>query len=84
MKSSTEIFTQQIKVLLDLDHEVRQKLSSTLSSTEQEMLKLEAWLEEMLKQVQHLDLVLSAIYPRLEILQLLLKERHKQESMLKH
>ena len=47
MKSLTVISTQQINDLLDLNQEIRQKLSSMPSYTEQEMKSLGQWLEEV-------------------------------------
>ena len=47
MKSLTATSTQQINDLLDLNQEIRQKLSSMPSYTEQEMRSLGQWLEEV-------------------------------------
>lgn len=47
MQSLTETSTQLIKSLRDLNQELRQKLSSMPSCTEQEILSLAQWLEEV-------------------------------------
>ena len=50
-----ETYTRQIKNLQDLNQEIRQRLLSMPSSTEQEMRNLEKWLEETEKMVSDLE-----------------------------
>ena len=47
MKSLMETYTPLIKSLQDLNQEIRLRLSSMPYYTEQEMLSLEQWLEEV-------------------------------------
>jgi len=54
MKYSLETFIQQTNLLAVLTHEVKQRLSSMRSSMEQEMLKSEVSLEELLEMVSDL------------------------------
>lgn len=54
MKYSREIFTRQISWLLALKLEIKQRLSSTLSFTAQEMRRSEVSLEEMQEMVKDL------------------------------
>ena len=54
MKSLTETYTPLIKNLLDLNQEIRQRLSSMPSSTEQEMQSLGLWLEEVERMAKEL------------------------------
>ena len=55
MKSLTVISTQQTSDLLDLNQEIRQKLSSMPSYTEQEMRSLGQWLEEVEMLAENLE-----------------------------
>ena len=55
MKSLRETYTPLIKNLQDLNQEIRRRLSSMPSSTEQEMQSLGQWLDEAERQVSSLD-----------------------------
>ena len=61
MKLSTVISTQQTSDLLDLNQEIRRKLSSMPSYTEQEMKSLGQWLEEVEKLAKTLENLSSII-----------------------
>ena len=75
MTFSTETSTQLIKLGQDLNQELRLKLSFMPSSTEQEMLRLEAWLEETRKQVEELSNLSLIIFQHLSLLEIELQER---------
>ena len=75
MSFSTETYTQQIKWLRDLNQEIRQKLSSMHSCTEQEMQSLERWSEETQTMVDDLDNLSSIISLHLKFLKTELQER---------
>ena len=77
MKSLTVISTQQINDLLDLNQEIRQKLSSMPSYTEQEMKSLGQWLEEVEKLAKNLENLSSIICHHSQILR-----REYQEQLL--
>ena len=55
MKLSTEISTRQINDLLDLNQEIKQRLSSMPYCTEQEMKSLGLWLEEVERLAKNLE-----------------------------
>lgn len=76
MKYSQEIFTQQISWLRALRLETKQRLSSTLSYTAQEIQKSEASLEELQRTVK--DLKRSSY----EIRQLLVDYENRLEWLL--
>ena len=61
MKLSTVTSTQQINDLLDLNQEIRLRLSSMHSYTEQEMKSLGQWLEEVEKLAKTLENLSSII-----------------------
>ena len=61
MKSLTETSTQLTKDLRDLNQDLRRKLLSMPSCTEQEMKSLAQWLEEVDRLVQDLDNLSSII-----------------------
>ena len=54
-----ETYIQLIKNLQDLNQEIKQKLLSMPLYTEQEMKRLEVWLELTEKQVKNLETVFS-------------------------
>ena len=79
MKYSMEIYTQLIKSLQDLNQEIRQRHSSMHSCTEQEMQSLEAWLVEIKKMAQDLDNCSLIINHHLNILEIELRERQRED-----
>ena len=81
MKSLTETYTPLTKSLQDLNQEVRLRLSSMRSSTEQEMKKLEQWQEEAEKLVKDLESILSIIYHHLRLSRIELQERAKKDTL---
>ena len=81
MKLLTETYTPLIKNLQDLNQEIRLRLSSMPSCTEQEMRSLGPWLEEVRKMVQDLDNHSSIIYHHLEILKEEYQQRLKKDSL---
>ena len=78
MTLSTETFIQLTKSLLDLNQEMRRKLSSMPSYTEQEMKKLGASLEEINKQVSDCENAFLVVFQHLELLKNELKEHHQR------
>ena len=66
MKLSTETSTNVINKLQDLNQEIRAKLSSMHSCTEQEIKKLDKWLEETQKMEQDLKNISLLITLHLE------------------
>ena len=80
MNFSTETYTQQIKMLRDLNQDLRQKLSSMHSYTEQETLNLVQWLEETQKMVDDLDNLSSIISLHLKFLKTELRERLEEDT----
>ena len=80
MNFSTETYTQQTKMLRDLNQDLRQKLSSMHSCTEQEMQSLVQWLEETQKMVDDLDNLSSIISLHLNILKTELRERLEEDT----
>ena len=81
MKSLTETYIPLTKSLQDLNQEVRQKLSSMRSSTEQEMKKLEQWQGEVEKLVKDLESILSIIYHHLRLSRVELGEHVKRDTL---
>src|SRR6056300_1742785 len=77
MKLSTAISTQQINALLDLNQEIRQKLSSMPYYTEQEMKSLEQWLVEVERLGRNLENLSYIICHHSQILR---KEFQKQQK----
>ena len=80
MKSLTETYTPLIKSLLDLNQEIRLRLSSMHSYTEQEIQSLEAWLVEaqaLAKDCEDRSLIISH---HLRLLNIALQERQKPET----
>ena len=75
MKLLTETSTQLIKRLQDLNQEIRQKLSSMPSYTQQEMNDLALWLEEVEQMVKDYDNNFLIIHQHLNILKIKYKER---------
>ena len=80
MRYLTETSTQQIKNLQDLNQEIRQRLSSMPSSTEQEMQSLGQWLEEVEQQVKNLEDLSLIISHHLKILRVKYNEKQKRDS----
>ena len=80
MKSLTEIYTQQTKDLQDLNQEIRQRLSSMRSCTEQEMQNLEVWHWAAQNLVENLNNDLCLISQHLQILKTALLEKQLVES----
>ena len=80
MKFSTETYTPLIKNLQDLNQEVRLRLSSMHSYTEQEMRSLEQWSEEAEEMVKDLNNASLIISHHLEILKIELREHHQRVS----
>ena len=83
MKSSPEIYTPLISSLLGLNQELRQKLSSMPSYTEQEIRNLEQWLGETETMVENLENAFLLISLHLKSLKIELRERQQKDS-LKH
>ena len=83
MKSSPETYTQLIKSLLDLNQELRLRLSSMPSYTEQEIRNLEQWLGETETMVENLENAFLLISLHLKSLKIELRERQQKDS-LKH
>ena len=83
MKSLTETYTPQIKTLQALNLEIRQRLSSMHSCTEQEMQSLGLWLEEVELLVKDLDNVSLIISHHSRLLRDEYREKLKADS-LKH
>ena len=83
MKSLTETYTPQIKTLQALNLEIRQRLSSMHSCTEQEMPSLGLWLEEVELLVKDLDNVSLIISHHSRLLRDEYREKLKADS-LKH
>ena len=81
MKLLTETYTPLIKNLQDLNQEIRLRLSSMPSYTEQEMRSLGPWLEEVQKMVRDLDNHSSIIYHHLGILREEYQQRLKKDSL---
>ncbi len=67
MSSSLKTFTQEINLLRDWKQDLRQKLSSTLSSTEQEMQRSALSLVEARRMVNVLNKDFSEIHLLLKI-----------------
>ena len=80
MKSLTETYTPLINSLQDLNQEIRQRLSSTHYSTEQEMKNLVAWQEEVDELVKNLENLSSIIYHHSQILKIKLQELSQNEN----
>ena len=80
MKSSLVIYTPLIKNLQDLNQEIRRRLSSMPSYTEQEMRNLEVWSDEVEKMVKSLDNVSLLIFQHLQLLKIKLKERQEEDT----
>ena len=80
MKSLTEIFTQPTKDLQDLNQEIRRRLSSMHSYTEQEIQSLEAWQGEAQSLAVSLNKDLCLISQHLQILETALLEKQQTES----
>ena len=78
MKLSTEIFTQLTNNLLDLNQEMRQKLSSMPLYTEQEMKKLEASLKETEQMVRGCENAFLVVFQHLELLKNELTEQQRK------
>ena len=83
MKFSTETYTPLIKTLQDLNQEIKQRLSSMPSCTEQEMQSLGLWLEEVGRTVKDLDNASLMVYHHLRSLRTEYNEKLKADS-LKH
>ena len=81
MKYLTETFTPLIKNLQDLNQEIRQKLSSMPSYTEQEMQGSAQWLEEVEKLARNLDNHSLIISHHLKLLQDEYKEKLKADLL---
>ena len=81
MKSLMEIYTPQIKPLLDFRKDLRQKLSSTLSSMEQETQKSEASWEDLQKMAVLLSNVFLEIHQLLSIYETVLLERVQEDIL---
>ena len=84
MKLSTAISTRQINGLLDLNQEIKQKLSSMPYCTEQEMKNLGLWLEEVERLGKNLENLSSIISHHSHLLrkeyQMRLQEVTSQDS----
>ncbi len=80
MKSLTEIYTPLIKNLLDLNQEIRLRLSSMHSYTEQEMRSLEAWREEVGELAKTLEDRSLIISHHLQLLDIKLSEQQKRKD----
>jgi nanoRNase/pAp phosphatase (c-di-AMP/oligoRNAs hydrolase) len=80
MKLSTETFTQLTNSLLDLNQEMRQKLSSMHSFTGQEMKKLEASLKEIEQTVSDCENAFLLVYQHLELLRNELTELRRRAT----
>ena len=80
MKSSTVTFTQLIKSLQDLNQDLRLRLSSMPSYTEQEMKSLELFLEAVEKLVVDLENHSSIIYHHLQILKTKYQEQLQEAT----
>ena len=79
MKSLTEIFTPLIKNLQDLNQEIRLRHSSMRFYTEQEMLSLEKWLEEVRLLERDLENLSLIIFHHSQSLREELKQRVKKD-----
>ena len=80
MKLLTEISTRGIKELQDFNQEIRQRLSSMHSCTEQEMQRLDKWLEEAKKMEQDLRNASLLINLHLSDLERKLRELQRKAS----
>ena len=80
MKSLMETYTPLIKNLQDLNHEIRLRHSSMPSYTEQEMLNLETWLEEIKTMVEDLDNISLIITHHLSILETRFQEHQRKDT----
>ena len=78
MKLSTEIFTQLTNNLLDLNQEMRRRLSSMPLYTEQEMKKLEASLKETEQMVKGCENAFLVVFQHLELLKNELTEQQRK------
>ena len=74
MKSLMETYTPLTNSLQDLNQEIRQRLSSMHSYTEQEMRNLAVWQEEVDALVKDLDNLSSIISHHSQILKIKLQE----------
>ena len=81
MKSLTETYTPLIKNLHDLNLEIRQRLSSMPSCTEQEMKNLGKWLAEIVQMEKELDNISLVISHHLNLLQQEYKEQLIKNSL---
>ena len=79
MNFSTETYTHLIKTLQDLNQEIRRRLSSMHSCTEQEMQSLDQWLVETQEMVRNLENVSSIISLHLKLLRTELRERLRKD-----
>ena len=78
MKLLMETFTQLTKTLLDLNQEIRQRLSSMHSSTEPEMKRLEALLKEAEQKVNGCENAFLIVSLHIELLNKeLIEQRQK-------
>ena len=80
MKSLTEIYTPLIRNLQDLNLEIRRKLSSMPSYTEQEMQNLAKWLEEIKEMAKDLENNSLIVTHHLNLLEIEYKEQQQRTS----
>ena len=81
MKYLTETYTPLINNLLELNQEIRQKLSSMPSFTGREMQNLDQWLGEVERLVKDLDNASLIICHHLKILRTEYKEKLEAGSL---
>ena len=80
MKLLMETFTQLTNTLLDLNQEIRLKLSSTHSFTEQEIKSLEASLKEVEQRVSSCENAFLLVYQHTNLLKNELTEQLQKIS----
>ena len=78
MKYSMETYTQLTNDLQDFNQEIRRRHSSMHLYTEQEMKRLEPWLEETKQMAKNLETLSSIIYHHLELLSLRYQEQQQE------